>query len=51
MRIRKRRRSNSDARRQRYQDAAKQVPSSNQDLQTVRDDVYGNCADDHGLPP
>jgi len=41
----------TDARQQCYEKAAKQVSSSNQDLQTVRDYVYKDCAFDHGLPP
>ena len=40
-----------DMRQQCYEKAAKQVSSSNQELQTVRDYVYRNCAYDHGLPP
>jgi hypothetical protein len=43
--------SDEDARQQCYEEAAKQVSSTNQDLQTVRDYVYRNCAFDHGLPP
>jgi hypothetical protein len=40
-----------DMRQQCYEKAAKQVSSSNQDLQTVRDYVYKNCAFDHGMQP
>jgi len=43
--------SNADVRQQCYEKAAKQVSSTSQDLQTVRDYVYKNCAFDHGLPP
>ena len=43
--------SDMDARQQCYEEAAKKVSSTNQDLQTVRDYVYRNCAHDHGLPP
>jgi hypothetical protein len=43
--------SNTDMRQQCYEQAAKQASSSNQDLQTVRDYAYRNCAYDHGLPP
>jgi hypothetical protein len=40
-----------DARQQCYEMAAKQVSSTNQDLQSVRDYVYKNCAADHGMRP
>lgn len=43
--------SDMEMRQQCYQDAAKQVSSANQDLQTVRDYVYRNCAFDHGMRP
>jgi hypothetical protein len=43
--------SNTNMRQQCYEKAAKQVSSTSQDLQTVRDYVYKNCAFDHGLPP
>lgn len=43
--------SGMDMRQQCYEKAAKQVSSINQDLQTVRDFVYRDCAFDHGMPP
>jgi hypothetical protein len=43
--------SDMAVRQQCYEQAAKQVSSTNQDLQTVRNYVYKNCAFDHGLQP
>src|SRR5215472_18060971 len=40
--------SDMAVRQQCYEMAAKQVSSTNQDMQTVRDYVYKNCAADHG---